>query len=142
MSQNRKFRLKRTHDMELIDYLHKLIFPSDELYKTENKAYYWIVYDQDLKIPAGFCIGTDIGDNTMFLARAGLLDFACGNGLHKRMMRVLEKLARKIGIKTILTYTVLSNIRSSHNLQKYKYMLYAPEYNYVGNNCLYWRKEL
>ena len=142
MQKNREFTLKPTSDEDLISYLHKLVFPADHIYNTINEVYHWIVYDKDMKIPAGFCTGTKINSDTMFLARAGLLDFACGNGLHKRMLIVRERKARKLGLKQIITYTKMDNMRSNHNLQKCGYMIYGPENPYADEDCLYWIKYL
>lgn len=137
---SKKFKIRRTNDIGLIKKLHKQTFPEDHFYNSK-KNNYWLVYDENNK-PVGFCMLSEWSHGIGFLSRAGLLECAQGNGLHKRMIRVRERKAKSLGIDVIITYTKIDNITSSRNLQKAGYLLYIPEYEYADEDCLYWMKEL
>lgn len=136
-----KFKIRRTHDCELVESLHAKIFPTDDWYNNE-KSVYWIVWKD--KEPVGFCMLAPFDDNIVFLSRAGLLEVATGKGLHGRMIRVRERFAREYKFSSIITYTIIGNIKSSRNLQKAGYFLYIPEYQYASDDddVLYWLKEI
>lgn len=136
------YSVRHSYDADLARYLHAKIFPTDEWYQKDSSIY-WIVWD-NYKRPVGFCMLAPVDEEIVFLSRAGLLKEARGKGLHTRMIATREKWAKKLGFKKIITYTLVSNIRSSYNLQKAGYFLYEPEYKYASdeNDVLYWIKEI
>jgi GNAT superfamily N-acetyltransferase len=136
------YSVRQSYDADLARYLHAKIFPTDEWYDRDTSVY-WIVWD-NYKRPVGFCMLAPVDKEIVFLSRAGLLKEARGKGLHMRMLKVRERWCKKMEFNTIITYTVLDNIRSSYNLQKAGYFLYEPEYKYASdeNDCLYWIKEI
>lgn len=141
-SSNLTYSVRQSYDADLARYLHAKIFPTDEWYDKDSSIY-WIVWD-NYKRPVGFCMLSPCDDEIVFLSRAGLLSEARGKRLHTRMLTTREKWAKKLGFKKIITYTLITNIRSSYNLQKAGYFLYEPEYKYASddNDVLYWIKEI
>lgn len=128
-----------TEIKSLLNELDKACFPADSTcHKTG--AYWWIAYDSK-KSPVGFA-GLKIMDkSTAFLCRAGVLEEARGKNLQVRLIRARERKARKLNIKTIITYTCL-NVPSINNLIKAGYRSYIPQDPWVGTSMIYWRKVL
>jgi hypothetical protein len=58
------------------------------------------------------------------------------------MIKVRERWAKKLGYKTVITYTLNDNYQSFSHLIKLNYEMYVPEYEYADKGCLYFRKEL
>lgn len=133
------FTIKQTNNIPIIMALHEETFPDDEQYIYDTNKY-WIVCSG--KEPVGFTILNVLDDEIGFLARTGISQAARGKGIHKRLIRVRERYARKIGLKYLITYTVASNIISAHNLENQGYRLYMPDYDYAGDDVLYFRKDL
>lgn len=135
------FTIKRTYDWDLVITLYRKIFPTDEFTLTQDDIL-WIVYNG--KKPVGFCslcpLKHELG--VAFCSAAGLLWEARGKKLHKRMIRVRTRWAKKNGIKTLITYTVYFNTLSARNLLSNGFELYLPAYKWAGTGMLYFRKDL
>lgn len=135
-----KFQIRKTSNQDLVNGLHKEIFPDDELYTETDGVQHWIVWKG--AFPVGFCTVRNIGSGIAYLARAGLLSSVRGRGLHKRMVIVRERWARRMGLKQVITYVVPNNTASLRSLIKRGYEPYDPEYKYVGGEFLYLTKYL
>lgn len=141
MREKKKFSVKRCHDKSVIKHLHKRIFPTDEWYDEESVD--WVVED-DMGRYVGFCMFAlcQKDPNVGHLARAGILTGSQGYGLHRRLIEVRERFARKAKFKTCITYTKAYNVQSMVNLQKCGYRIYAPKKLYADKDCVYWIKHL
>lgn len=137
-----KFTIKRCYDMELLKKVHLEIFLIDDWYKNKNKnAVYWLAWCDNK--PVGYCIASVIpSEDACFLARAGVCKEYRGHGLQKKLIKVREVYCKKIGIKKMITYTLVENIASNRNLQKCGYWLYLPQNYWAGKETLYWYKDL
>ena len=140
-AKKRSFTIRQTKDVELVKSLHSEILPSDDFYWSHYPVYHWVVRDEK-RNPVGFCSIAMWDSKIGFLCRSGVLPEARGNGLQVRMTRVREKFARAAGYESMVTYTDVDNIRSSHNLQKIGYMLFEPEQKWAGKSYLYWMKKI
>lgn len=135
-----KFNIIKSENEALIKSLHSDVFEFDSFCENSDNQY-WVIRTEN-KFPAGFCILTKLSDDIAFLSRSGVLKKYRGNKLQKRMIRTREKYARKMGFKSVITYTKIHNIKSSVSLQKSGYMMYKPEYEYADKDCIYWIKVL
>lgn len=135
------YRIIKTKDVETIKKLHKKMFPSDFFPEEDHNSHYWIAKKNNRNV--GFSVARilDEGD-TMFLARAGVYESHEGNKLHRRMIRTRERFAKRIHCKVIVTYALLFNTLSMVNLLKEGYRIYIPEYNYAGDEFLYFQKKI
>jgi GNAT superfamily N-acetyltransferase len=125
--------------IELLNNLDKKIFPHDEL---ENKygSYWWIAYDDDK--PVGFAGLRVISGYAALLCRAGVVQNYRGIGIHKRLIKAREKMAKKLQVPKIITYTSHENIKSSNSLIKAGYFRYQPTYEWGIKNAIYFCKEI
>lgn len=133
-------RVKRSKDINLIKQLHKEIFPYDTCDVLDTDIF-WIVINQNNKA-VGFCTVRPLECGIAYFNWAGLLSEATGQGLHRRMIRAREKWCRKENFETIVTYTTTDNIPSAKNLIRCKYDLFTPEYDWAGEELLYFRKNI
>lgn len=141
MKENRKFKIIKTFDKELVKSLHKKIFPEDAW--PEDESIDWLVVTPQGH-PVGFCMLApwEKSVTTAYLLRAGLLKDAWGYGLHMRMIRTREREARALGFERLISYTVIENIQSSCNLERAGYRLYVPAKVFSEKTILYWQKFL
>ena len=114
-------RIRATTDIDLVEKLHRSIFPVDDF---PDDCKHWIAWEDD--VPVGFCSAKYVdGENTVFMARAGVLPKYRGNGYHKRMLSVRERWARKVA-RWAVTYCTYENHTSLASLIKNGWTLYEP----------------
>ena len=127
---------------QLLDELDRELFPEDVPY---NKAgcYWWIAYND--KTPVGFAglkVLDGVNKGLGFLCRAGIKRSARASGLQRRLIRVRERKARALGLKSLITYTARHNFASTVNLIKTGYRLTIPNWYYGGATANYFEKKL
>ena len=132
-------KIRRIKDISKIKELHSLIFPEDD-FDIEKTDELWLVYNDDNK-EIGFCSLRVLPDKMAYFNWAGLLENYWGKGLHRRMISVRTRWAKKNKLEYLLTYT-LNNIHSSVNLIKSNFEVYEPNYEWADENCLYFRKKI
>lgn len=135
-----KYRIVPCNDPQVIDSLHREIFPEDDNDDLPNTA--WVVKDAQGAL-SGFCTVREARQlpDCAFLTRAGVSACARGNGLQRRMIRTRLNWARRKGYKYAITYTTWENYSSMVNLLKCGFRVYAPDVDYAGD-VMYFRKEL
>jgi GNAT superfamily N-acetyltransferase len=134
------YRVRQTNDEFTCRFLHEKILYGDDHYDHIGNVY-WLVEHIPTGEFVGFAIGTNIGDGLFYLSRSGVLKEHRGNGLHKRLIGVRERYAKRHGYTHVLTYTIQSNPQSFAHLIKLGYELYEPDYAWVGyKNIFYFRK--
>jgi GNAT superfamily N-acetyltransferase len=131
-------KLVKKH-IETLEQLDEHFFPGVP-YPIKG-SYWWIAFDDDK--PIGYA-GLDPTrfKNKCFLCRAGVVAQYRGTGIHKRLIKARERMARKIGIKRVVTYTSHDNIPSCNSLIKRGYIRYRPGAEYGVDNAIYFSKEL
>ena len=131
------------HNNKYLNILNELddkIFPDDDRAKKQG-SYWWIAFNKN-KEPIGFGGLRIFFGKIATFTRAGVLKEYRGKGIHKRLIRVREKMARKLGIQKIVTYVAKFNLDSANNLIKDGFQLYKPSYEYGLKNAFYLIKEL
>lgn len=138
---NRNFRILRSRDTFLLTTLQQTCLPSDHPLDP-SQGDWWVVWEG--KEPVGFAsLKPTAADPTWgYLARAGVVPAARGNGLQKRLIVVRESRARKLGMTTMVTDTANFNVASSNSLISRGYRLYRPARVWGFNDGNYWKKEL
>jgi GNAT superfamily N-acetyltransferase len=120
-------------------------FPADTPYVLKSNHAVWLAHAPPNSLGdtlAGYAAMVEHGPAAGFLARCGVLPAYRGQGLQRRLIRARVAHARRIGLKTVYTYTIIRNPASSNNLIKSGFALYRPEWRWAGVDCLYWRLDL
>jgi GNAT superfamily N-acetyltransferase len=125
---------------QVIKELDDYFFPGAPYFGAPG-CYWWIAFDDDK--PIGYAgLDTVRLKNKAFLCRGGVLSQYRGNGIHKRLIKARERMARKLGFDRIVTYTDHDNIASSNSLIKRGYIRYRPGAEWGVDNAIYFSKEV
>lgn len=102
---------------------------------------WWIAYRND--IPAAFLgmIASTHYPNAGYFKRVGVLPEHRGYGLQARLMRAMERSARRSGLELIVSDTT-DNVPSANNFVRSGWLMFVPEYPWSFPQSLYWRKDL
>ncbi len=120
--------------------LQKACLPHDEPRNSPGDMA-WIVYLD--RIPAAFCMVSPCSrPGDWYLSRAGVMPFARGQGLQRRMIRVRERYARSRGGDWLVSDTHFKNWASMNNLSACGYSTFRPDHEWALPESVYWRKRL
>lgn len=86
-------------------------------------------------------IPSDRYPDTGYFKRVGVLSKYRGHALQRRLMRVMETHAKKIGYTRIVSDTT-DTIHSANNFIRAGYRLFEPATPWAFENTLYWTKSL
>jgi GNAT superfamily N-acetyltransferase len=134
----RKVDLREPANVTLLCYLQKKILPEDEIYKPE-RGHWWIAYTEAGK-PVGFAglVRSIKWTDTGYLCRAGVLESFTGFGLQKRLIKVRQQQAKKLGWNWLITDTT-NNPASSNSLISCGFKMYTPANPWSFKNACYWK---
>lgn len=110
--------------LNCIKRLDKIIFDQDEPFCEYEKCYWYVLKDGKRYIGFG---GIYVGlNNGGFFARAGILKKYRGRGLQKKLIMAREKLAIKLDLDFVETYTSIDNYASINSLTRNGYYIVEP----------------
>lgn len=127
---------------DILADLHNICFYDKEAPQADYEVgYWWLCYFE--KEPMGFAGITPsvLGTTTGYLKRVGVVPEHTGHGLQKRLIRVREAKARKVGWTRIVT-DCTDNPASANSLYKAGYKMFTPHCPWAFDNSLYWTKNL
>ena len=126
---------------ELLTDLHRLTFADTAPMADFAHGYWWIASEDGKE--AGFIgyVPSTHYAKTAYFYRVGVLPKYRGMGLQRRMMLVMERHARLMQYRAIVTDT-MENIPSANNIIACGYKLFAPAEPWGHAGALYWRKQL
>ena len=134
------YRIRKTLHLDQLIILNEYIFPQDPL-EVDDRTVGWHVTKDDKS--AGFCTMRLLDDGIAFMDRGGILSEHRGNNLHRRLIKIRERYAKRKGYKTMITYVMADNYASLFTLIRQDYKMYSPEYAYAGvKGVIYLMKEL
>ena len=138
-------RIKRVDPLrpkiaQILGDLQAEILPLDAA-EDVTKGYWWLAYVDN--VPVAFCSLTlsSRWTDTGYLNRAGVLDGYTGKGIQKKLIRVRERYAKKLGWKWLISNTY-ENPASTNNLINCGFRMYIPRRKYMGKGTCYWRKNI
>jgi GNAT superfamily N-acetyltransferase len=113
---------------------------------ADLEGYWWLVWPTAYQEGAVAFAGMRPSlqwDDRGYLCRVGVLPWHRGHGLQRRLLRVREAKARRLGWTSVHTDTT-DNIPSSNSLIKAGYTLFRPALRWGphAHGTLYWRKAL
>jgi GNAT superfamily N-acetyltransferase len=126
---------------KILIYLQKKCLPGDSLFDIST-GYWWIVYDENM-LPIGFAgmVRSYRWNDCGYLCRAGIIEEHRGHGIQKKLLKIREKQAKKLGWNWLITDTT-DNPASSNSLINCGFKLYAPQKPWGYTQTLYWRKRI
>lgn len=94
--------------------------------------------------PAGFALMTPSSqwDKVGYLALAGVSPAYRGHRLQRRLIRIRERAARRLGWRTLVTEVIDNNPHSMRNLFREGFLPYVPAKPWGHKNAIYMRKKL
>lgn len=120
--------------------LHDSTFGGDCPFPS-MEGWWWLVEYQTRYVGfAGLHKASTI-DDAGYLIRSGITSDHRGNGLQVQLIKVREKMARKQGMKYLISDT-RDNVYSANNLIKCGYKQYKPDEPWGYEDTIYWRKKL
>lgn len=125
----------------LLHYLQLDTLPDDTPYNVRN-GHWWIAYEGELAVGFAGISQSVRWTDTGYLCRAGVIRSHRGKGLQKRLIRVREAKARRIGWKWLITETANWNVASANSLLACGYKLFTPTHAWGVEGALYWRKKI
>lgn len=102
---------------------------------------WWIAYRGT--VPSAYLgmIASTHYPNAGYFKRVGVLPEHRGNGLQARLMRAMERAARRSGLDLIVSDTT-HNVPSANNFVRSGWLMFEPEFPWSFDHALYWRKDL
>ena len=123
-----------------LEWIQEQTFPADAPLDV-NRGWWWIARDGE--IPAAFAAMTVVTswENTVYMARCGVLTKYRGQGLQRKMLERREKYAKGLGYERAIT-TTLNNPKSANNLIARGFITYSPQLKWGCADTIYWFKQL
>ena len=104
-------------------------------------GHWWLVFDGEDPVGFASMVPSFRWDKTGYLNRAGILTPYRGKGLQKRLIKVREAYARRIGYEHLISDTRF-NPPSANSLIACGFKTYTPKYPWGFTTSIYWRKHL
>ena len=118
--------------------LDKICFPGCANEFKDNRDW-WVIEDKGTIV--AYC-GSLYFDKFCMFNRAWVNRNYRGQGWQRRMIKKRIEQARQNKCKKVITYTLINNQVSSNNLIKMGFLLYEPEWKYVGSEVNYFIKSV
>lgn len=128
--------------MQLIKRLDRTVFTKEDAELKTEDTIFWIALLGDRPVGYAGLRPLTNGEPYTYFTRAGVLRYARGKGIHRRLIRVRLAWTKRHGYEGAMTYTVDYNLRSANNLIRAGFELFAPSWEWAGEGCLYFFKEL
>jgi GNAT superfamily N-acetyltransferase len=137
-------------DADVLEEMDRACFPDDKLYGLFrwDRGVAWIAVEGDSHHhyteprPTGYIAAHPMTRGRWFFSRVGVMPYARGAGLQRRLMAVLEKHGRREGWRELVTYTAGFNGWSTENILRCGWHTYRPAKSYVGYAVVHLRKRL
>lgn len=138
-AQDTRIRRVSCNDFRIRE-LHARVFPND-VEPDWPDAQWWTAERGSQAIAFAGIQQSKRWRDAGYLVRAGVVPSARGQGLQRRLIRVREGYARRMGWRWIVTAT-LHNPASANSLIASGFRLYEPAHPWLADGALYWRKRV
>jgi GNAT superfamily N-acetyltransferase len=125
---------------ELLIRLQKECLPYDKIYDVSYGTW-WVAYQDHRAIAFAGLVPSSRWLDTGYLCRSGVIAKSRGRGVQKRLIRVRQTYAKKMGWAWLITDTY-HNPPSSNSLISCGFRLFEPSAPWGARGTLYWRKKL
>lgn len=128
-----------------IHRLDRILFASDHEIKGDD-CWWWTIEDKGEAIAFAGLRPCQEAHNAglAYLIRAGVRRTHRGRGLQRQLIRARVRMARRHGLKEVVTYVMAYNMASANNLISCGFKLYRPAkpQDWGGKTALYFHKGL
>ena len=133
--------LRRTNDVISVGNLDLEIIGPVLSAADLTSSTWWLAKDEGDIV--GYCgaKAASTEASAIYLIRAGVLPEARGQGLQTRMIKSRLAWAKKKGYTSAITDTACDNIHSMRNLIAAGFVPYAPDFPWVSDGYIHWRKD-
>lgn len=140
-----KIREVDTDDDEIVDVIHWLdrqCFPQEGRGDPEQ-GWWWLVFHTDpYTTPIAYAgmVKSRSTPNGVYFNRCGVLPAFRGQGLQKKLIRVRQCKAKRLGFTTVVSDT--NEAASANNLIACGFRMFSPKLRWGLASSTYWRKSL
>lgn len=124
----------------LLTWLQLSTLTGDEPYEVGD-GHWWIAYDGTEPIGFAGLVQSSRWCDTGYLCRSGVLRSHRGKGIQKRLLRVREAKAKRLGWAWLISDTY-RNPPSANSLIKCGFQTFTPSRPWSFDAAIYWRKKL
>jgi GNAT superfamily N-acetyltransferase len=132
------------HDDEITDCLtelHRLTFFGGASIPPFDWGHWWLAYHEAEPVAFAGAVPSTHVRNAGYFCRVGVLRAHWGNRLQLRLMRAMERRARRMGWRWMVSDTT-DNVASANNFIRAGYRMYQPRDPWAFPDTLYWRKAI
>jgi GNAT superfamily N-acetyltransferase len=142
----RSYRIREVdgRDDEITDVLtelHRLTFFNGASIPSFDWGHWWLVYRETAPVAFAGALPSTHVRNAGYFCRVGVLQAHWGNRLQLRLMRAIERRARRNGWSWVVSDTT-GNVASANNFIRAGYRMFQPRYPWGFPDTLYWRKSI
>lgn len=124
---------------DVLAELHRLTFFGGASIPPFDRGHWWLAYHGTAPVAFAGAVPSTHVRNAGYFCRVGVLRAHWGNRLQLRLMRAIERHARDIGWRWMVSDTT-GNVVSANNFIRAGYQMYQPRYPWGFPHTLYWRK--
>jgi GNAT superfamily N-acetyltransferase len=124
----------------LLTWLQLSTLTGDEPYDVSD-GHWWIAYEGEMPIGFAGVVRSLQWSDAGYLCRSGVLRSHRGKGIQKRLIRVREAKAKRLGWNWLLSDTY-KNPPSANSLIGCGFRTFLPSRPWGFDGAIYWRKRL
>jgi len=124
----------------LLTFLQLSTLGGDEPYDV-SEGHWWIAYEGELAIGFAGVVQSSRWIDAGYMCRSGVLRSHRGKGVQKRLIRVREQKAKRLGWNWLITDTY-KNPPSANSLISQGFKTFNPSKPWGIDGAIYWRKKL
>ena len=127
--------------VDLLVDLHRATFLNSAPLPQFDVGHWWVARQRRVPVAFAGIVPSVMMPGCAYFCRVGVVRPHCGRGLQRRLMRTLERRARRNGWRGVVSDTT-ENVISANNFIRAGYRLFVPRSPWGWANTLYWRKAL
>lgn len=124
----------------LLTFLQLSTLGGDDPYDV-SEGHWWIAYEGELPIGFAGVVQSVRWSDTGYMCRSGVLRAHRGKGVQKRLIRVREMKAKRLGWNWLISDT-FNNPPSANSLISCGYRTFTPSRPWGFEGAIYWRKKI
>lgn len=136
----KKISTKTIDAQKLLKKMQREYLPGSPI-ANPTLGHWWVVYDNDIPIGFASMVASFRWANTGYLNRSGVAPDHRGNGIQKKLIKVRESYAKRIGYTHLVSDTRF-NPPSANSLISCGFKTYEPKHPWSFTTSIYWIKKI